>query len=100
MGKLLIILFIIILVSGLSLTYIIYYNKLNHYKIRIEVAENNIDNYLRKKYDLLCELNVDIKKVTKNDYLEEYVEYKKKKLTNYETDRKLIEGFNVVKEIV
>ncbi len=100
MEILIIVLSIIVFICSVGFIYITTYNTLQFYKSRIEVAENKIDNALRQKYDLLCELNNDIKKVTKNkDYLKEYIDYKNQKLTNYDTDRKLIEGFNLIKEL-
>ncbi len=101
MDPIVIFLLLIILISALLIAYIVTYNKLHYYKVRIDVAENMIDNSLREKYDLLCDLNIDIKKVTKDkDYLKEYVEYKNQRLTNYQVDRKLVEGFNLINELV
>lgn len=101
MNTLSIILIILILGSGIAIIYILYYNKLMFYKTRIEKAENIIDESLRKKYDLLCEINIEIKKVvSKKDYLKDYIDLKNQRITNYDMDRKLIEAFNLVKELV
>lgn len=100
MNPITIILLSTILISVLIIIYVLTYNKLHYYKVRIEVAENIVDESLRAKYDLLCDLNTDIKKVVKDkDYLKEYIEYKNQRLTNYETDRKLVEGFNLINEL-
>lgn len=101
MNYFLLIMIVIILLLAFSIYYVITYNKLQHYQVRTEVAENTIDEFLRTKYDLLCELNIDIKNATNNkDYLKEYIEYKNKRITNYDTDRKLTEAFVLVKEIM
>ncbi len=95
-----IILITIIIIATLAIIYINTYNKLQYYKIRIEISENTIDENLRKKYDLICELNTEIKAITKEkDYLKEFIELKNKKLTNYESDRKLIEAIILIKEL-
>ena len=100
MSPIVIILILVIIISAFIIMYIITHNKLHYYKVRIDVAENIIDEALRKKYDLLCDLNIDIKKVIKDkDYLKEFVDYKNHRLTNYETDRKLVEGFNLINEL-
>ena len=56
------ILIIIIILGCLGIVYAVYFNKLNYYKTRIEKSENIIDDALRKKYDILCEINIQIKK--------------------------------------
>ncbi len=95
-----IILIIFTIVAIGTLLYAITYNKLQHYKTRIEVSENSIDDALRQKYDYICELNSLIKKeITDKDYLKEFIELKNHKLTNYDTDRKLIEAINIIKEL-
>lgn len=95
-----IILLVVILIGGVLFFYISVYNELQHYKTRIELAENSIDENLRKKYDYICELNIEIKKESKDkDYLKEYIDLNQKRLTNYETDRKLIECVNLIKEL-
>ncbi len=92
--------FIIILLGSLLCLYVNIYNSLMHYKTRIELSENSIDEALRKKYDLICEINVELKKISKDkDYLKEYIELNKKKLTNFDTDRKLTECMNLIKEL-
>ncbi len=90
----------ITIISIILLIYVITFNKLQYYRNRIEASENIIDESLREKYDLICDMNIDVKKITKNkDYLKEYIELKDKRLTNYDTDRKLIEAINIIKEL-
>lgn len=96
----LIILIIIVLIGGFAFFYAVTYNELQHFKTRIELSENSIDENLRKKYDLICELNIEIKKECKDkDYLKEFIELNEKKLTNYDTDRKLTEAIFLIKEL-
>lgn len=84
----------------IGLIYVFTYNDLVSYKIKIEKAEGIIDESLRKKYDIIMEMNIAIKKVvTKKDYLKDYTELKNKKISNYEMDRKLIEATNIILEV-
>lgn len=95
-----IILLIIIIISIIALVYVITYNNLVNYKIKIEKAEGIIDENLRQKYDLIAKLNIAIKKVvTKKDYLKEYIDLKDKRISNYELDRKLTEAMNIILEV-
>ncbi len=95
-----IILVIIIIIGMISLLYVITYNDLVSYKIRIEKAEGIIDEKLREKYDLIAKMNINIKKVVnKKDYLKDYIELKDKRISNYEMDRKLTEAMNIILEV-
>lgn len=95
-----IVLIIIILIGIISIFYIITYNNITTYRLKIDKAESIIDESLRQKYDLICELNIQIKKVvTKKDYLKEYIELKNKRISNYEMDRKLTEAMNIITEV-
>ncbi len=95
-----IILIIIIIASLLIIMYATIYNNLVSYKLKIEKAEGIIDESLRKKYDIICKLNIPIKKVvTKKDYLKEYIDLKEKRISNYELDRKLTEAHNIILEV-
>lgn len=99
--KLAVIILLLIIVIGLiAILYVITYNSLVEYKIKIEKAESIIDDSLRQKYDIIAKLNVLIKKVvTKKDYLKEYIELKEKRISNYELDRKLTEAVNIIFEV-
>lgn len=95
-----IVLILIILLGVGAIFYIITYNNLMNFKLKIEKAEGIIDEALRKKYDTIVKLNVMIKKVvTKKDYLKEYVALKDKRITNYDMDRKLTEAENLIMEV-
>ena len=95
-----IILIIIIILGSLGIFYVITYNTIITYKIKIEKAEGIINEDLRKKYDTIAKANGMIKKVvTKKDYLKEYMELKDKKISNYDLDRKLTEAHNLILEL-
>ena len=94
------ILVLIIIVGIIAIAYVITYNNLVNYKIKIEKAEGIIDENLRQKYDLIVKMNIAIKKVvTKKDYLKDYIELKDKRISNYELDRKLTEAMNIILEV-
>ena len=100
MNLLEIILIIIIIGCILAIIYATIYNNLVGYKLKIEKAEGMIDDALRQKYDIICKLNIAIKKVvTKKDYLKEYIDLKDKRISNYELDRKLTEAYNIILEV-
>lgn len=90
----------VILFSLLGFFYAIIYNELQHYKTRIELSELSVDENLRKKFDTICDINIDIKKLDESkNYLKEYIELKDLKLTNFDTDRKLSEAMILIKEL-
>ena len=93
---------IILIIGGLlGIIYAFCYNKLNYFKTRREKAEYIIDENLRKKYDIICNINIEIKKdINKKDYLKEYIDLKSKKISNYDLERKLIEAINLIKELI
>ncbi len=91
----------IVTLSLVALLYVTTYNQLQHFKTRIEISENHIDDALRKKYDHICQINSEIKNIVKDkDYLKEYIDLKNHRLTNYETDRKLIEANTIIEELI
>ena len=95
-----IILLLIIILGTIAIFYVITYNNLVNYKIKIEKAEGIIDESLRQKYDLIAKMNLAIKKVvTKKDYLKDYIDLKDKRISNYELDRKLTEAMNIILEV-
>jgi len=93
-------LILLIILGIIAIFYVITYNTLVVFKLKIEKAEGIIDESLRQKYDVIARLNVMIKKVvTKKDYLKEYIELKDKRISNYEMDRKLTEAENIILEV-
>ena len=90
-----ILLFLIILGAGLGIVYVIYYNKMQYLKTKIEHAESIIDETLRTRFDLLVRAD-NIVKSTLNDgkeYFKEYIGLKKKNNINFVMDRKLKDAF-------
>ena len=97
MNTFLIILFtIIVLALVLSITYIILYNKINDTIIRINEAENRIDNNLRDKYDTLNRLQTLIKGKIKisDEKFKDILKLRSRKLSNFELDRILVKVHN------
>ena len=97
MNIFLIILFIIILlISLLGIVYIYFYNKLNDTIIRVNEAENRIDENLREKYDILNRSVSLIKgKIELDDKaFTELFKLKAKKLSNFDLDRALVASYN------
>ena len=70
------------------------YNQFQVLIIRINEAEANIDAVLRKRFDLLNKSIDVIKENTKTeeDVLEQIVELRSRKLSNFELDRKLYDA--------
>lgn len=90
-----VLLFLIILCAGAGIVYVVYYNKMQYLKTKIEHSESIIDETLRVRYDLLVHAD-NIVKSTLNDgkeYFKEYIGLKKKNNTNFVIDRKLKEAF-------
>lgn len=97
MNTFLIVLFIIIvIILILSITYIILYNKINDTIIRINEAENRIDNNLRDKYDTLNRLQTLIKGKIKisDEKFKDILKLRSRKLSNFELDRALVKIHN------
>ena len=97
MNTFLIILFIILtLIISILILYIILYNKINESIIRINEAENRIDDNLRDKYDTLNRGVTLIKGKTKlkDNEFNEILRLKSRKLSNFELDRILVKIHN------
>ncbi len=88
----------IILGASLGIIYILYFNKMQYLKTKIEHAEGIIDETLRERYDLLVRADGIVKSTLKDDkeYFKEYIQLKEKAITNFELDRKLKEAFNTL----
>ncbi len=101
MNELVIILIAVAIIGSIGIYYATLYNKLQHFKNRMDASENTIDDSLREKYDLLCDLNNEVKSVIKDkDYLKEFIEIKNTRITNYDTDRKLSEAFIIIDKLL
>ena len=97
MNIFLIILFsIIILLIALGILYIYYYNRINDTIIRVNEAENRIDNNLRDKYDILnrCVTLIKGKIELDEKAFKELASLKAKRLSNFELDRLLVNSHN------
>ena len=99
MEKVSIIIFALIAVlGGITLAYILLYNKLQKYLIRINEAENEIDETLRKKYDILVNMENEINTNT-NLSQENFKDFESDKMSNFEADRKLTKINDIFKKI-
>lgn len=89
MEKITLIIFTLIALTGIIFfIYIMIYNKLQKYVIRIKEAESEIDETLRKRYDLLLSMeslinsNTDLKQ-------NNFKDFKTDTMSTYDVDRKL-----------
>ena len=98
---LIIILIAIIIVGYIIIQYIFNYNKLQSLNIKINESESIIDDELRNKYDLVMKSSGTINKLLKKDvtYFKELEEFKKKNISNFEIDRKITEGENLIYKV-
>ena len=87
---------IITVLCVIALGFIILYNRFQDYIIRINEAEVNIDNILRKRFDLLNKSIGIIKGATEteDEILDLIVKLRTKKITNFELDRSLYDAIN------
>ncbi len=92
--------FLILLFLGsiLGMIYVIYYNRLQDAKNRIEQAEGIIDETLRKRYDIIVRMSNLAKSnlKEKKDYFKEYVNLKNEAISNFDMDRKLKEAIGII----
>lgn len=95
MLTLFIVLLILITLSIILVVFITTFNLFQDYTIRINEAEESIDATLRKRFDLLNKSIGIIKANCKEDkVLEDIVQIKSKKLSNFELDRRLYNSIN------
>lgn len=89
MEKVTIIIFTIIAVAGiLGIIYVAIYNRLQKYVIRIKEAENEIDETIRKRHDLLLSMESIIN--TNTDLNQDnFKDFESDKMSNFDADRKL-----------
>lgn len=86
------------MVASIALVYVIYYNKMQYLRTKIEYSESIIDETLRKRYDLLVKADNIVKSTLQDgkEYFKEYLHLKDKKITNFDMERKLKEAFNIL----
>lgn len=91
-------LIIVIIAGALGIIYVINYNKMQYLHTKIEQSEGIIDDTLRDRYDLLEKADIIVKKVLNDnkEYFKEYLNIKSDTITNFEMDRKLKKGFNLL----
>lgn len=87
-----------IFTSSFAIVYVLYFNKMQFLKTKIEQAEGIIDETLRQRYDLLVRGDNIVKSTLKDgkEYFKEYLSLKNKKITNFDMDRKLKEAFHTL----
>ena len=83
---------ILIIIILISILYVYLYNKFNDSIIRINEAENRIDNNLRDKYDLLNKFMSIVKSKTEiqSDVFNDLAKLKARKISNFDFDRVLV----------
>ena len=93
-----ILLLVIIIIGILAILYINIYNHIQFSKTKIEKVEGNIDEDLRTKYDLIVKADNVIKNnlKAKKDYLKDFIKKKKKKISNFDLERKLKEAETII----
>lgn len=96
-----IILIAIVLIGILIISYIYNYNNLQELNIKINESESIIDNELRNKYDLIMKSSKTINKLLKKEvtYFKDLEKLKKEDISNFDLDRKIIEGENLIHQV-
>ncbi len=101
MDKIILIIIIILAIIGtLIFAYITMYNKLQKYIVRIQEAENEVDETIRKRHDLLLSME---KEINSNTEVKEdnFSDFKTDMMSNFDADRRLFkikETFRKIKE--
>ncbi len=98
---LIVVLILIILLGLFIMNYIFKYNLLQSLNIKINEAENIIDNELRNKYDLIIRSSSIINKLIKKEitYFKDLSNLKSDTISNFEFDRKITEGENIIYKV-
>lgn len=96
-----IILIAIILIGILIISYIYNFNNLQEKNIKINESESIIDNELRNKYDLVMKSSTTINKLLKKEvtYFKDLEKLKKDNISNFDLDRKITEGENLIDQV-
>ena len=98
---LIIILISIIIIGFIIIKYIFNFNKLQSLNIKLNESESIIDNELRNKYDLIMKSSSTINKLLKKEvtYFKELEDLKNKNISNFDIDRKITEGENLIYKV-
>ena len=91
----------IIAIGTIIIKYIFNFNKIQSMNIKINESENIIDNKIRKKYDLITRSSSIISKLLKKEisYFKELEKLKKEDISNFDMDRKITEGENIIYKV-
>lgn len=95
-----VILVVVALAAAITITYVLTYNKIQKYMIRINEAESQIDEALRKKYDILVSMENIINetlKLKQNNFSD--LTDKDVKISNFDMDRRLTKTVDLFKKI-
>ena len=97
-----ILLIAIIIISLLAIIYIVYYNKLQDAKLKIDEAERIIDENLRAKYDVIVSMKKLIKKTLRNAKInfKDIDEVKDENISNFDFDRKLTDYLTIMDSVI
>ncbi len=99
MDKIIIIVMTLILAAGfVGVMYVLIYNKLKKYIVRIKEAESEIDETLRKRYDILLSMEEVINSSTELNQ-KNFEKFEKEKMSTFDVDRKLSKISEVFKKI-
>lgn len=99
MDTITIIILVIIAIIGFSVGgYIYIYNKLQKYKVRIQEAESEIDETLRKRHDLLLSMEKEINTFTELEQ-NNFKDFESDKMSNFDADRRLTKITDTFKKI-
>jgi len=97
MNTFLIVLFIVtVFIIVIFLSYVCLYNKFNESIIRVNEAEDRIDNNLRDKYDLLDKVVTLSKSIIEIDeeLSKNILKLRSRKISNFDFDRILVKFYN------
>lgn len=100
--ELIITLLVLIIICGIvGIVYVIYYTQMQYLNNKIEQSTNKINESFSDRYDLINKASEIIKSnIDDNkDYLKEYVNLKNKNINNFDKDKKLTEGINLIKTL-
>ena len=93
---------LLIIIGGIcGIVYIIVYNNLQAYTLKINEAEGLIDELLRKKYDdilMMKDIIIEETDVPEKSF-DEVVKLKKQNLSSFDLERKLTEYNNLIIKI-
>lgn len=91
-------LILLVIISILGVVVMAIYNKFQDSIIKINEVEGKIDESLRKKFDILIEMNNIIKETikTKKELIDDLEKLRNRNISSFEMDRKLIKGFQKI----